>query len=543
MELSQSTQEVITQAQMLRLATNGSVLCREHLFYGLLLMACYKEEPMNAQEYRQEARKLRAFLEGWVLSIASAKRQLKQDAETDDSLFTDAKAILGRAAEMAGENEITPMDLARAIRENQSPTIRALSGLRIPDALREDDLYHPEQAKARKEQDEAAPLRGAGQISDIRPASKPEPASAPKPVQQPKPSPEPERAPVQEQKPEKNEYERIAEMLRQLDRQELNPKNRQKQEKNAGRQEKQRNRVVGQRRKKRTKVGLITWHGGPIAACIQYLLTVLLIPAAALYALEHFTGYVTAPPTPWAEFGIRMFILLAVFLTARALIALIRAITVTAGGAGQSVSLFLRGLADLGLIAGIMQNVGKVFFGAGLTSPDFPNWLKIVGGVAAVFTLSACVVLYGALNYTEQQKRKKIKYGNSEGRVGQVMLRNLTSQLLFPTAVLTGLWAYTGTLEDWQVKTFWILGFIIAWSIPNNIISCISLAAEAPWYRGGGKGFFRFLRAFYTFMFIPLLVLFLHWLFGWFPMQLWVMIVLGVYLLITLLGSVIYARN
>ena len=42
---------------------------------------------------------------------------------------------------------------------------------------------------------------------------------------------------------------------------------------------------------------------------------------------------------------------------------------------------------------------------------------------------------------------------------------------------------------------------------------------------------------------IPLLVLFLHWLFDWNPVQLWVWIVLGVYTLLMFAGSVIYARN
>ena len=37
-------------------------LCQEHIFYGLLLMACYLDPPMNGEEYREEAKKLRAFL-------------------------------------------------------------------------------------------------------------------------------------------------------------------------------------------------------------------------------------------------------------------------------------------------------------------------------------------------------------------------------------------------------------------------------------------------------------------------------------------------
>ncbi len=523
MELSKSLQEVITQAQMLRLETNGSTLCVEHLFYGLLLMACYREKPMDAPEYRQEAEKLRFFLDAWVLSIASAKRQLKEDAEEDDSFFADAKETLGRAAEMAGDNPITPMELARAIKENQTPTVRALSGLRIPAALKEDEKYHPKQA-------EEALQQQAAQISGVQPAPKPVQKPDPKPVQKPAPA-----EPVGKEKEEDNEYARIAAALRLLDQQE-NPKDKR------GR-EKQRQKEAARRGKKRTKIGLITWRGGPVAAAFQYLLAALLIPFAALFALEHFTGFVKAPPTPWAEFGIRIFILLSLFFVIRALIALIRAITVSAGGNGQSVSLFLRNLSDLALIAGIMHSVGKVFYGAGLLSPEFPQWLKIVGSVAAVFVMTFCAVLYGVLNYTEQQKMKKIKYSRMEGRVSQVMLGTVTRQLLLPTAVLLGLWIHDSAMEDWQLKTLWILGFIFAWNVPNIIISCISLATSARWYRGGGEGFFKFLRLFYIFLFVPLLVLFLHWLFSWFPMQLWVMIALGIYTLLAAVFSLIHARS
>ena len=94
-----------------------------------------------------------------------------------------------------------------------------------------------------------------------------------------------------------------------------------------------------------------------------------------------------------------------------------------------------------------------------------------------------------------------------------------------------------------MIKAFWILGFIFAWSFPNTILSCLALGAEARWYRGGGEGFIKFLRSFYTFLFIPVLVLFLHWLFKWDPVQLWVWIVLGVYTLLTFIGSIIYAKS
>ena len=91
MELSKSTQEVITQAQMLRLETGAESLCLEHVYYGLLLMASYLDAPMNAEEYRKEAKELRKYLETKNRSIASAKHQLSRDAKEDSSLFVDAR--------------------------------------------------------------------------------------------------------------------------------------------------------------------------------------------------------------------------------------------------------------------------------------------------------------------------------------------------------------------------------------------------------------------------------------------------------------------
>ena len=54
MEISKSVQEVLTQAQMLKLNTNSNALCVEHILYGLVLMARYLDEPMNKTEYLTE---------------------------------------------------------------------------------------------------------------------------------------------------------------------------------------------------------------------------------------------------------------------------------------------------------------------------------------------------------------------------------------------------------------------------------------------------------------------------------------------------------
>ena len=70
-----------------------------------------------------------------------------------------------------------------------------------------------------------------------------------------------------------------------------------------------------------------------------------------------------------------------------------------------------------------------------------------------------------------------------------------------------------------------------------------AICAQARWYYGGGEGLIKFVHTFYTMMFIPCTVLFLHWLFQWNPIQLWVIIVLGVYTLFSAIMGIIAAKN
>ena len=555
MELSPSAQEVIMQAQMLKLETEAEFLGLEHIYYGLLLMACYKEEPLNDPAIRPEARKLRSYLEKYVRSIASAKKQLLADAREDSSGFADAREALGRAAEMAGENAITPLDLAKAILEAHSPTVMALNGLIIPGELSGDDLYHPKKAQ---ERDQAAKVNqkvNAGEISGVgtvpavpqkpapqTPAQKPvqkapvqkppiqkpiQQAPAQKPIQKPAPQ-APAQKPAAKRDDDGMNYSQIVQAIQALDQlngRQGNGKNKQ-QNRNAGRN----------RRKRKTRFGWITWRGGAAAAGIQYFLCALLIPAGILYALEHFTGWVKNPPTVWAGFGIQLFFLLWAMM-------LVRGLLIILGQATRSLTLFLRSLTDLAAIAGVMHLTGHFFYGTSILDPGFPQWIKIVGGVLAVLILSASATLYERLAYSPEKARKTIEYAGRKGRPGKVLFQGVTMQMLLPLSVAVGVWAYRGTMEDWHIKVLWIGGLLIAWEFPGTLLGCIACVTNAGWYRGGGGSFFRFLQIFWSFLFVTALVFLLHWLFGWFPMQLWVMITLGVYTAASLIISIVFARR
>ena len=502
MELSKSAQEVITQAQMLRLEGDSDQLCQEHILYGLLLMACSLDPPMNSMEYREEAKELRKFLLTKMKCISAPKTKLRLSAlNNDKGLFVDGSATIGRAAEIAGSRPITPLDLAKAVHENPSMVIKAMSSVNLPGS---DKKY---------EEDKADPVvkPQQAQISGIQsePVRQP-PRPSPKP--EPKPSPKPEPKPPEKNNGKDNDLDDLIQAFKALDR--LNE---------AGKPQK--------RRIRKTKIGLITYHGGPVAAFIQYFLISLLIPAGILFAVQHFTGFVCAPPSPWIAFAVRVFVLLCCFR-------LLRGIFVIVGLGSKSFSLFLRILSDLVLTAALTYSVKTIF-----AFPDYPLWLKIIAGFIGIFVLSFGSALYEALNYTDAQKSRKIKYSSNEGPVPKVIFKTITGQLLLPFALCVGLWAYNKPLQNWEAKAFWIIGFLCAWAIPNTIFSCLHLRYASNWCHDGHEGLFTFLRAIYIFMFVPLLVLFLHWLFAWYPIQLWVLIALGVYTLLILIGSISYASK
>ncbi|MBO4837305.1 MAG: hypothetical protein J5564_06375 [Clostridia bacterium] len=538
MELSKSAQEVITQAQMLRLEGESEQLCQEHILYGLLLMACYLDPPMNGQEYREEAKELRAFLLTKMHCISAPKTKLRLSAKNNDKqLFTDASATIGRAAEIAGDRPITPLDLAKAVHEIPSPVVRAMSAVNLKGM---DSKYNDGgSAEEKKPAEKPQPVR-VSPISVSKPAAQPA-KPAVKPAAQPaRPAPQPAKPAQQNNGGSDNEYERIAQAIRQLDK--LNTPGK------PGKPGKPSKPV---KRKRKTKFGLLTYRGGSFAAIVQYFLLALLIPFGVLFALEHFTHCVTAPQTPWIAFGVRVYLLLWGFI-------LIRGITRIIGLAGKALALFLRLLADVAMIALLAWTVVATFYAQGadlslqgwipdkfttlFMHPDYPQWLKYVSGVLGAIVLVVGSILFEALNYTASEKRIKISYGLSSGRPAKVMFQGITRQLILPLAMLVGIWAYPVPFPNWQIKTFWIVGFLFAWNIPNIFFTCMALGAEKGSPRNG-EGLFKFLRSFYTFLFVPLLVLFLHWLFGWSPIKLWVLIVLGVYTLLMLIGSIIYAKS
>ena len=495
MELSRSAQEVITQAQMLRLKTDSGNLSLEHIYYGLLVMASYLDEPMNGTEFREEAVALRKYLESKSRSIESMKRQLHQDAADGGSMFTDARPILGRAAEMAGEKAITPMDLARAIHENPSPTIRALNGLINRAALDQDARY--------AERPAPVPPRNANthqSPNPVRPPVKPPVKPDRPPV---KPPVKPEKPPV---KPGED-VDRLVAAIQALDR------------------------IQGLQtpKKKRTKFGLLTYRGGKAAAALQYFLLVLLIPLGILFGLQHFTGYVCTPPSPLISMAVRAFVLIWGFL-------LLRGIAHLTGYGSRAFSLFLRILLDIALLGGLVFCAKDVFAWEAV-----PAWMRYTASALVIVILSVGISAFELKKEPADRRNPAITYGLSSGRTGKVMFQSLTRNLLLPSALVLGVWSRGGDIPDWAMKAVWILVFISVWSIPVTVLSCLAQRSEKR--RGGARRVLRFFQLLVTLLILPALVLFLHWLFAWQPIRLWVLIALGVYSVFSLIIAIVAARG
>lgn len=490
MELNKSAQEVLTQAQMLRLEAGMDKLCLEHVLYGLLLMASYKDEPMNDPELLTEAKEIRRELEKKMRSIASAKHQLYRDALHNNTLFLDATEAIGRASELAGNGNIGAAELLRAIWEAPTPAMRALAVL----VNRE---YSEEDAKYRE-------------------ASQPQP--------QVKPEPHITRPPAKIDKPKENENKpdeegpttsQMVAMLKLLAG--LQDSQQEELRRNSGKIKKN-NRI-----KRKTKIGLFTYRGGTAAAAIQYFLFGILIPFAVLFALELLTGIVGAPPTPFVQFLVSTFIIFWFYY-------LLRGVARLVGLANNAFSHFLMLLSDLGLIAALAMNVCTVW-----QMEAAPVWLRIVTCLAAILVVLVGAVLFDHLRSEGDVTKTKIMFRNVEGTPAKIFFQNLTRQLMVPLLVFSVIWIFRIKVPVWLNKVLWIYAISWVWTNIGMIWNCIALRCVSSSRYHKGKKFAMFLRTAHIMLGPVAIVVFLHWLFAWFPMKTWVIILLAVYSLLSLI--------
>ena len=287
-------------------------------------------------------------------------------------------------------------------------------------------------------------------------------------------------------------------------------------------------KVGYQKKKRHTKMGLFTYRGGTVAAAIQYFLFGILIPLALVFIVQHFTGFLDRQLPPGLTFTVGALGAIWIFYLARG-------VSLLFGIASSALGNFLDILCDLGLIAALVKAVQYSW-----ALPEAPVWLRVVASIVALLVLYIGLALYEHLRDEGDVRKVKISLVNMKGTPGKIFFKYLTSALILPTFIGAVIWIFSITPANWFIKTFWILIFYIVWNIFNVGWNCLAMVAEKK--RGAGKGFFRFMQSVHLFFFIPLFVLYLHWLFSWTPVKLWVLIVLGIYTVATLIISIIYAR-
>ncbi len=484
MVLTKTAEACISQAHMQRMSAGiHENLCVEHVFFGLLAMARYLDPPCNKPEYTEEGKAVRAVLAPKVRSIESASWQLRKYAKDPKAGYVDASAVIGRAAEMAENagSDLTAAILAKAVLESPTPAILAVCGVLDPEYAREDAKYQTS-----------------------------------KPVNV-KPIPEPEKQPAQTPKedngPTASQFGALLALLAALENEQHNTLKQ-----GAHRQNEP-------KVKRRTKLGLFTYRGGTVAAFLQYFLFGILVPLAALFALEYFTGAVSAAATPFVGFLVNAFIVLWVFYLARGANKL-------AGLISKALGHFLDLISDCLLLLGLAEAAKLAY-----ALPETPAWMRVVMCVGSLLTLLVGAALYRHLTDQGDAAKTKIMFQNVEGTPGMIFFRFLTKELIFPLVVFAVFWIFRIGVPPWAEKVFSLYAFFWVWYVIMILWNCLALRYKSSRRRHRGQVPVRFLGSQHIFLLLPGFILYLHWLFQLFPMRTWVIVLYGIYGLLWLVMS------
>ena len=482
MELTKAAEACISQAHMQRMSAGvHDNLCVEHVFFGLLAMARYLDPPYNKPEYVEEGKAVRAILAPKVRSIESASWQLRKDARDPNAGYIDASAVIGRAAEMA-ENagaDLTATILAKAVLESPSPAMLAVCEVFDPECAKEDEKYQ---------------------------AAKPVHA---KPLEE-----QSEQKPKEDSAPTASQLGALLAMLAALEDEQHDTLKQGA------------NRQKGPKIKRRTKLGLFTYRGGTVAAFLQYFLFGALIPCAALFALEYFTGAVTGSAAPFTRFLVGAFIVLWMFYLARGVNKLM-------GLIGKAFGHFLDLVSDCLLLLGLSEAAKLAY-----SLPETPIWMRAVVCVGSLLILLVGLALYRHLTDQGDVTKTKIMFQNVEGTPGMIFFRFLTKELIFPLTVFAVFWIFRIGVPPWVEKVFYLYAFFWAWNVIMIMWNCLALRYKSSHRRHRGQVLVRFLGSQHIFLLLPGLALYLHWLFQWFPMRTWVIVLYGIYGLFWLILSI-----
>ena len=492
MKLTRAAEACITQAHLQRI--NAGIhenLCVEHVFFGLLTLARYLDPPLNKPEYQTEAKVLRELLSLHVRSIECASNRLKENTKNLNTGYSDAANVIGRATEIAENagSDLTPEILAKAVLENTTPAIReACEAIDLNCAIK--DAQYQQQA----------------------PESN-------KPSHPNKTNKTSEQKHKGDRGPTTSQFDAFFALLASMEDEQhdtlIQGVKKQK----------------GQKVRRRTKIGLFTYRGGTAAAFIQYFLLGLLIPFIALLALEYFTGVVSTAPTPLIGFFINASITLWVFY-------IIKGINKLLGLISKAFGHFLDIVADCLLLLGLAEGARLAYALTGI-----PMWIRVVVSICSLLILLIGAVLYQHLTDQGDTTRTKIMFQSVEGTPDMIFFRFLTKELIFPLLLACVFWTFRINAPLWMEKTLWICVFLWGWNILFNMWGCAALRYKASSRKRRGQVPVRFIGSLHIMLLLPGLIVFLHWLFSWFPMKTWVVVLLSIYGVFFLIVSILNLKQ
>ena len=290
-----------------------------------------------------------------------------------------------------------------------------------------------------------------------------------------------------------------------------------------------RNRVRKPNVRRRTKMGPFTYRGGTVAAAFQYFLFGILVPLALAFLLQKFTGFFSKPHGPFVNFIAGTLGALWVFYLARGVALLLGLISSAFGN-------FLDIILDIGLIAAIVRIIQISWH-----MPVIPTWLRAIACICVFLVIFFGAALFEYLRDEGKVQNAKITFMNLRGTPSKIFFQYTVKCMMVPFLIFAVIWIFRLTPPNWLMKTFAILGFGYVWNLLNTACTCCVMSAESR--RSGARKFLRFIQGFVSYLVIPALVYFLHRLFHWWPMKTWVLIVLGVYLVLTLILAIAYANQ
>ena len=581
MELTKTAEEILVSAQMLRLgAKRHKSLCVEHLFYGLMTLSRYLDPPMNKPQFEQDGAAVRLLIAPKMRSIESARSLLEQDAARAEIEFLDAASYIGRAleiAENAGKPAIDAVSFAMAILEKPSPEIRALYYAEQADLAQLDAKYpapvsvnptdtvidnSKEEEGVLSEQQQKLERKKIEQEHREKERLEKEKLEKDRLEKDKLEKEKLEKDKLEKEKLEKDRLEKEKLEREKLERDKLEKERiekerieKEKRDRAAAEQEKQAQAAQNRSEKKPTssnlsallalleayevenhtqskhgvlkrkdrkakrytKLGAFTYRGGIWSAAIQYFLFGLLIPIGLLYVLDRFTGVFSNPPTLFVKFLVFGFIVYWMYYILRGVVLLI-------GRANLPLQHFL----DLILFGALLFGIARGY----ALSYNFiwiPTWLKIVLSVVWLLTLVIGSSLYSYLVDQQDMTKTRILFQNVEGTPSMIFFRFLTRQLILPLLIVSFFWIFPIDVPDWLLKVFDILVFFWLWNVLFTMLQCVNLRYEESTRAHRGKVLAGFLLREHLLTLPFALVFFLHWLFQWFPMQDWVVAIIGVY--------------